>query len=151
VNILNRHNFSLYCYSCVCFRNMVTPFRWMVSTLTTGLVAISDGASCDLLLVFMHWIIDASFFYSDIPESGFDIEARGFGNICCKQANTKQTNLVIFTCEVLQCYLSFLFAICLIACIRYMDFTVIILFLFVIDSVRPPLLSSRLILCCTCR
>ena len=62
VNILNRHNFSLYCYSCVCFRNMVTPFRWMVSTLTTGLVATSDGASCDLLLVFMHWIIDASFF-----------------------------------------------------------------------------------------
>ena len=40
----------------------MTPFRWMVSTLTTGLVAISDGASCDLLLVFMHWIIDASFF-----------------------------------------------------------------------------------------
>ena len=153
MNILNRHNFSLYCYSCVCFRNMVTPFRWMVSTLTTGLVTTSDGASFDFLLlfVFMHWIIDASFFSSDIPESGFDIEAWGFGNICCEQANTKQTNLVIFTCEVLQRYLSFLFAICLIACIRYMDFIVIILFLFVVDSVCPPFLSSRLILCCTCR
>jgi len=41
----------------------VTPFRWMVSTLTTGLVTTSDGASFDFLLlfVFMHWIIDASF------------------------------------------------------------------------------------------
>jgi hypothetical protein len=84
-----------------------------------------------------------------LPESGFDIEAWGFGNICCEQANTKQTNLVIFTCEVPQCYPSYLFAICLIACIGYMDFIVIVLF--VTDSECPPLLSLSLILCYTCR
>jgi hypothetical protein len=66
VNILNRHTFGLYCYSCLCFRNMVTPFRWMVSTLTTGLVTTNNGALCEFLLlfVFIHWIIDASFFSS---------------------------------------------------------------------------------------
>lgn len=86
-------------------------------------------------LSFIHWIIDVSFFSSDIPESGFDIEAWGSGNLRCEQANTKQTNLAIFTCEVLQCYFSFLFAVCFIVCVRCMNFIVVILF--VTDSVCP--------------
>lgn len=45
MNMLSLHTFGLYCSSCLCFRNMVTPFRWMVLTLTTGLVATSNGSS----------------------------------------------------------------------------------------------------------
>lgn len=35
-----------------------------------------------------------------LAESCFDIKTGEFGDVCHKQANTKPTNLVVFTCEV---------------------------------------------------
>ena len=107
--MLSHRTFDQYYSSCRRFRNTVTPFRWMVSTQTMGLVAACYGESCescDYVFSFscIQLLMHPSLFL-DILESGFDTEAWGFGDVCCKQANTKQINLAFFTCKVIQCIL----------------------------------------------
>jgi hypothetical protein len=70
-----------------------------------GLVATCHGESCDsyyyvFLSLCIQLLMRPSLFL-DILEPGFDIEAWGFGDICCEQAITKQTNLAFFTCKVI--------------------------------------------------